>query len=116
MEASPQGVDKESVQTLKLAAELLLNKVKNNGDSLDDAVAGLAKAVDGLVDEDDPLTTETTSTTSTSTTVPDSTTTTEPEETSTTTTVPDSTTTTEPEEGEGEAGKGKGPIFLPPLP
>jgi len=116
VEASPEDVDEESVRTLKLAAQLLLSKVKNNGDSLDDAAAGLAKALDDLVDDDDPVITETTSTTSTTTTVPESTTTTEPEDTSTTTTVPESTTTTESEEGDGEAGNGKGPIFLPPLP
>jgi len=116
VDASPEGVDEEAVQTLKQAAELLLSKMENNGDSLVDAAAELAKALDDLVDEDDPVTTETTSTTSTTTTVPDSTTTTEHEDTSTTTTVPDSTTTTESEEGDGEAGNGKGPIFLPPLP
>ncbi|MFV1962131.1 MAG: hypothetical protein ACC658_09875 [Acidimicrobiia bacterium] len=116
VEVSPEGVDEDSVQTLKLAAELLLISVKNDGGELDAAAAGLAKAVDDLVAADDPVTVEGTSTTTTvleetsTTTVPDSTTTTEPEDTSTTT-FPDTTTTTVPEEGDG-----KGPIFLPPVP
>ncbi len=119
VEVSPEGVDQDSVQTLKLAAELLLNSVKNNGGELDAAAAGLAKAVDDLVAADDPVTAVGTSTTTTipttTTIVPDSTTTTVPEDTSTTT-FPDSTTTTLPEDGEGEAGGGQGPIFLPPVP
>ena len=111
VEASPEGVDEDSVQTLKLAAELLLNNVRNNGGELDAAAAGLAKAVDDLVVADDPVITEDTSTTTT--TIPDSTTTTVPEDTATTTTtIPDSTTTTVPEEGDG----GRGPIFIPPQP
>ena len=100
--ASPVGADDDSVLTLKLAAELLLSRVQNNGGELDAAAAGLAKAVDDLVGEDDPVTAVGTSTT-----------TTQPEDTSTTTTtIPDSTTTTEPE----EADDGRGPIFLPPIP
>ncbi len=122
VEASPVGGDDDSVQTLKLAAELLLSRVQDNGGEVSEAAASLAQAVDELVEEEDPVTAEGTSTTTTepedtsTTIVSDSTTTTEPEETSTTTTVPDSTTTTEPEEGEGEAGDGQGPIFLPPQP
>jgi hypothetical protein len=122
VDASPVANDDDSVQTLKLAAELLLSRVQDNGGEVSEAAASLAQAVDDLVEEEDPVTAEGTSTTTTepedtsTTIIPDSTTTTEPEDTSTTTTVPDSTTTTEPEEGEGEAGNGKGPIFIPPQP
>ena len=104
VEGSPEGAAEDSVQTLKLAAELLLNRVQNNGGELDTAAAGLAKAVDDLVVVDDPVPTEDTSTTiSPTTTIPDSTTTTESEDTATTTispttTIPDSTTTTESED------------------
>ena len=114
--ATPEGTDDESVQSLKLAAELLLSFVKNNGGELDAAAVELAKAVDGLVEEVDPVIPEgSTTTTSTTSTIPDSTTTTEPEDISTTTTVPDSTTTV-PEEDDGETDGGPGPIFIPPQP
>ena len=114
--AAPEGSDDQSVESLKLAAQLLLNSVKNNGGELDSAAVELARAVDGVVEEVDPVVPEETSTTtSTSTTVPDSTTTTEPEDTSTTTSVPDSTTTV-PEEEDGEVDDGPGPIFIPPQP
>jgi hypothetical protein len=123
VDASPVGADDDSVQTLKLAAELLLSRVQNNGGEVNEAAASLAQAVDDLIEGDDPVTAEGPSTTttepediSTTTTIPDSTTTTEPEDISTTTTIPDSTTTTEPKAGEGEAGDGPGPIFLPPQP
>ena len=105
VEASP-GVDEDPINTLKLAAELLLNSVKENGGELAVAAAVLAEAVSGLAAEDPDVTAGATSTT-TSSTSSTTTSTTEPES-STTTTVPDSTTTTVPE--------GRGPIFLPPQP
>lgn len=117
-------IEGDPIEDLKVAAQLLLNRVRDNGGELDDAAAGLAVAVSALTQVEEEVTTaegdEATSTsTSTSTT-----TTTEPEEPSTSTTEPESTTSTtsttvpEDEPGEGDQDPveddGPGPIIMPP--
>lgn len=130
---SSEGTDEVSeddpIENLKVAAQLLLNRVREDGGELDDAAADLAVAVSALAEEEEEEAAaeeekeeeeETTTSTSTSTT-----TTTEPEETSTSTTQPDSTSssttsTTVPEDEPGEEDtepaedEGPGPIIMPP--
>lgn len=116
VEATADGPE-ERINTLRLAAQLLLSHVKDNGGDLESAAAGLAKAVSDLGKEEPPPVETSTTTTvvaeSTTTTLVEDTTTTIVEDT-TTTTFPGSTTTSTATAGGSDGGKG--PIFLPPSP
>lgn len=118
VEATPGDGPEERINTLRLAAQLLLSNVKDHGEDLESAAVGLAKAVSDLGNEVPPPVEASTTTTvvaeSTTTTLIDDTTTTIVDET-TTTTVPGSSTTTSVNAG-GGSGDGEGPIFLPPSP
>ncbi len=112
----PANVTVEKANTLRLAAELLLQSVQTNGDSLNAAAVDLALAVADVVsdpaDPEDPVASPTTTTlperSSTTTTIVEPSTTTTPAGES-------STTTTTPEDEESGGGDGgEGPIFIPP--
>lgn len=121
VQASPAAsVTVEQANTLRLAAELLLQSVQDNGDTLEAAAVDLAVAVSDVASEPgepgDPIASPATTTTTlpeesstTTTLVDESTTTTIPDESSTTTTIPE-----DEEEGDGDGGEGEGPIFIPP--
>lgn len=123
VDADAQSGD-EQTQSLRLAAELLLSNVKDNGGDLEAAAAELAKAVSDIATDDIDVVTTTSTTvppsTSTTTTVPStSTTVAEDDGSTTTTTIPDASTTTVPDGPtttvpEDDGDDGKGPIFLPP--
>ncbi len=119
-DAAEDDAAEDPAVSLKLAAELLLSTVREDGTDIEAAVAGLALAVSdlGVDEEEETVTADETSTTSTT---PSTTTTTEPEEATTTTEQVDSstTTTTLPETsttspGDEAGDEGRGPIFLPP--
>lgn len=123
---SEEVTEEDPIENLKVAAQLLLNRVREDGGELDAAAADdLAVAVSALTEEeeeesvneeDEPETTSTSTTSSTTTT-------TEPDESATSTTEPESTTSStsttipgdEPADGE-DTGEddGPGPIFIPP--
>lgn len=124
-----ESIQEDPVKTLKLAAELLLDRVKENGDAVDDAAANLAVAVSALASQEDTTTvaadeptenstdSTTSSTTSTSQPKRNSSTSTTSTTSSTTSTTSTTTPTEGPPgqgEGPGSGEDGPGPIVLPP--